>query len=92
MKWLRVLAASVVLGCSCGCASMIVRVVDPEFGDQVYPATCLDAAGVAYLTDDLYNKGDEWHGLVLLPLIDLPFSLVTDTVLLPVDLACMACK
>lgn len=84
-------ALALLLFCS-GCATLVTRVVDPEYGDQVYPATRIDLCGFAYLLEDQKKGGDEYHCLAVLPAVDLPFSLVTDTVLLPVDLAVMGWK
>lgn len=74
-----------------GCATAITRTCD-GFGDQVYPATRLDVLGVAYLMDDCNKGGDEMHWLVVVPVVDIVPSLITDTVLLPIDLVVMAVK
>lgn len=75
-----------------GCATIVTRCTEASYGDELYPATQMDLEGAAYLCEDQRHGGDEFHWLAVLPVLDMPFSLVSDTVLLPVDLAVMGCR
>lgn len=77
------LAAVAACGLLAGCATWQVR-VEGHVWQPIYPATCVDAGVVA-----LYWTEFGWPaGLMITPLalLDLPFSLVSDTVCLPYDL------
>lgn len=73
-----------------GCATVMTRCISVEYGAPLYPATRLDMTGLAYFTDPTYNGGEERYWLAALPVLDTVPSLLTDTVLLPVDLIVMA--
>ncbi len=81
----------VVLG-TCGCASSWFRVsgVDggPRFSTEYYHATRADF-GLAFSSSNEWPGTARWY---LRPLfaLDLPFSFVLDTVLLPYDIAMWA--
>ena len=78
------LAGAMLLG---GCATYEVRFAD-ESTDflKPFPATIFDAGTVAFMSDEWGFCGF----LLALPyVVDLPFSLVSDTVCLPYDLATM---
>ncbi|NCC49876.1 MAG: YceK/YidQ family lipoprotein [Spartobacteria bacterium] len=77
-----------------GCATVIVRSSPHEIAPGPYPATRFDLAFTKeYVSRDTRNAwtGDSVRfrdraGVLTLCVLDIPFSLVTDTVLLPVDL------
>lgn len=85
-----VMAAALLL--LSGCATAVMRGTEGSYGETLYPATQMDLEGAAYLCEDRRHGGDEFHWLAVLPVLDMPFSLVSDTVLLPVDLAVMGCR
>jgi uncharacterized protein YceK len=95
-KILYPIAAAAVLGGS-GCASVFVRSKNTVEPDHVFPATAFDgqffwSAGVKgeplLATADVREKNKPMVRLAYGAgaLIDLPFSVAFDTLLLPVDL------
>lgn len=88
---MKLLALAALLLLS-GCATVMTRCISLEYGTPLYPATRLDLTGLAYFTDPAYNGGEERHWLAAAPVLDLVPSLLTDTILLPVDLVFMAAE
>lgn len=81
-----------------GCATVVVRSGDEEEkGTLLYPATRLDGVGFIFFccTDGINMEGEQPVSTriaaktlyPLMCLIDLPFSLVSDTAMLPFDLS-----
>ena len=74
-----------------GCGTFIARTGNPDAGSlwRVYPATGVDAA----LLTAPCNPNEEWgsmsrrFGAAGIGLIDLPISLITDTICFPFDVA-----
>ncbi len=77
-----------------GCATVLVRSSKHEITPGPYPATRYDGRFIANgFTSDTRNgwTGDRMRArdrvaILLLGLLDMPFSLVTDTLCLPVDI------
>lgn len=91
--------ATVVLGLllallQVGCATVLVRSSKHEITPGPYPATRYDGRFIANgFTSDTRNgwTGDRMRvrdrvAILFLGLLDMPFSLVTDTLCLPVDI------
>ena len=68
---------------------MVARVgLQDELGDQLYPATTLDMAMIkGSLDPDGFIFARKSYVGSVLTVVDIPISVTTDTVLLPVDLA-----
>lgn len=95
-KIVGLLAVSMFLACS-GCGTFIRGGLKEDFGTQVYPATRYDAGliemgitgNIAVGFPENYNF---MHFVIACPLVimagllDVPFSLTTDTLLLPWDI------
>jgi len=86
------LAAMVLLTCClCGCGTLITRI--PSAPSTCYPATRYDgyiiaSGGGIYAYGDCDNGMGSilgWSVVVPLHIVDLPISLITDTLLLPFD-------
>ncbi len=88
--WIGAAAVAVVL--LSGCMTMSTRSADLDHGESmpryVYPGTQVDLALLAHPLDNYPRPGAEIFSLVFfgLALVDFPFSLVADTLLLPYDL------
>jgi uncharacterized protein YceK len=87
------LAATPLLAIQAGCASWLVRAEGVYSSrTELYPATAIDVATVYHSVTLPFNPHatDPQEGLVYLflpaAIVDLPFALVVDTVLLPHDL------
>lgn len=95
---LLIAAATAVITTS-GCATAFVRSGNAVEPDQIFPATALDAhffwnAGIKgeslLASVDPNEKNSPLARLAYAAgsIIDLPFSIALDTVLLPIDLVC----
>ena len=80
----------IILLCLClsGCGTVLMREYPSLRADEFpyYPATCYDVSNIAeggafYTTDRVIG----WLVIVPIHVIDLPISLVTDTLLFPAD-------
>jgi len=80
---MRVILALIVMLVFQGCAtSFCITVQRPEV---VYPATRLDLLAIPMLWDGNVSR---FEAVCLTPvaIVDCPFSLITDTIMLPYDL------
>lgn len=92
MKRMSLVVSTLSLCCLCGCGTLITR-IPSEPSSVCYPATRYDSyiigsGGGIYAYGDCDNGLGPvlgWSVVVPLHIVDLPISLVTDTILLPFD-------
>jgi len=80
-----------------GCATYVVRNYPADAPKGVYPATCSDVTGTVHYWQNrlslFWSDAPSNPNVVeklfftLFAMVDLPISVVTDTVMLPVDLS-----
>ena len=73
-----------------GCGTINARMpLDSTSRTRFYPATCFDGQmiGAPFIPDNYDTSGfPKLAGCLLMGVIDLPISLVTDTICIPVDI------
>jgi uncharacterized protein YceK len=87
----KMLVVTLLLGVLSGCATVMVRDFPscrPQRATSLYPATSVDATCIVTGGGNLEGDTSLLGYIVLSPfwILDLPVSLVTDTILLPNDL------
>lgn len=85
------IAAGCVLLMSSGCATFDVRKEPRPYQPPLYPAVAWDCEGLEMFTTEGTTAEAAW-AIFLFGVCDLPFSLVTDTLCLPLDLVCWCCQ
>ena len=83
-----VIAAMVGVASSAGCGTITVRSDHDDVVSPIYLGTRFDGGFIALCVKAPFTKEEDDIALLLLPfaLIDLPLSLVADTLLLPVTI------
>ena len=97
MKKAQILTVVLLMSAVSGCGTVLSRPKPAVVQDGLYPATRTDGtliwAGVTTGNCFFKQKGERWlydaMGYTVIPLcfaVDIPFSIVTDTVMLPFDI------
>ncbi len=78
--------AAVAVALLPGCASLMIR-LDPDWSPRVYGGTVLDLGMITHPVHGLPEQELPFPGFALVfGLVDLPFSFVADTLLLPITI------
>ena len=83
MKFIRIIILLVIVFVLSGCVTTVVRA--GGVNGVLYPATKADVAVIQYALDDP-PKEAKTSVVVGLSCLDMPISVVSDTILLPYDL------